>query len=95
MAAYLFVNVGITDPDGFEAYRRAVSATVAAYGGRYLTRGGETEVLEGNWQPKRVVILEFQNVDRLKAWYNSAEYRPLLDLRKRTAITDMVIIDGV
>ncbi len=94
MSAYLFVNLEITDPAGFDAYRKAVSATITAYGGRYLTRGGATEVLEGDWKPKRVVILEFPDVARLKAWYDSPEYRPLIDLRKRTATTDMVILEG-
>jgi len=95
MSAYLFVNIEITDPVGFDEYRKAVSPTIAAHGGRYLTRGGPTEVLEGDWQPRRVVILEFPDVGRLKAWYNSAEYRPLIDVRKRTSITDMVIVEGV
>ena len=95
MAAYLLVNIEITDPAGFEEYRKSVSATIAAYGGRYLTRGGPTEVLEGDWVPKRVVILEFPDLARLKAWYNSPEYRPLMDIRKRTSKGDFVVIDGV
>jgi uncharacterized protein (DUF1330 family) len=95
MAAYLLVNIEITDPAGFEAYRKAVGATIAAYGGRYLTRGGPTEVLEGEWLPKRVVILEFPDSARLKEWYHSPEYRPLMDIRKRTTKGDFVVIDGV
>jgi uncharacterized protein (DUF1330 family) len=95
MAAYLFVNIEITDPEGFDAYRKAVSPTVAAHGGRYITRGGPTEVLEGDFQPRRIVILEFPDVARLQAWYNSPEYRPLIEIRKRTSITDMVIVEGV
>ena len=95
MAAYVLVNIEITDPAGFDAYRKAVSATIAAHGGRYLTRGGPTEVLEGDWIPRRVVILEFPDLARLKAWYTSPEYRPLLELRKRTTKGDLVVIDGV
>ena len=95
MAAYLLVNIEITDPAGFDAYRKAVGATITAHGGRYLTRGGPTEVLEGDWVPKRVVILEFPDLARLKAWYNSPEYRPLMDIRKRTTKGDFVVIDGV
>jgi uncharacterized protein (DUF1330 family) len=95
MSAYLFVNIEITDPAGFDAYRKAVSPTIAAHGGRYITRGGPTEVLEGDWQPRRVVILEFPDVARLKAWYHSPEYRPLIEIRKRTSITDMVIVEGI
>ena len=95
MSAYLFVNIEITDPAGFDAYRKAVPATIAAYGGRYVTRGGPTEVLEGDWKPKRVVMLEFESVARLKAWYDSPEYRPLLELRKKTATSDVVILEGI
>ena len=95
MPAYLFVNIEITDPAGFDAYRKAVSPTIAAHGGRYLTRGGATEVLEGDWQPRRVVILEFPDLARIKAWYNSPEYRPLIEIRKKTSITDMVMVEGV
>jgi len=95
MAAYVLVNIEITDPAGFDEYRKAVSATIAAHGGRYLTRGGPTEVLEGDWVPRRVVILEFPDLARIKAWYNSPEYRPLIEIRKKTSITDMVMVEGV
>ena len=62
MPAYAVVNVEITDSAGFEEYRKAVPATIAAFGGRFLARGGTMEVLEGKWIPKRLVILEFPNV---------------------------------
>jgi uncharacterized protein (DUF1330 family) len=94
MAAYLLVNIEITDPAGFEEYRKAVSATIAAYGGRYLTRGGAMEVPEGEWMPKRPVILEFADLARLKAWYESPEYRPLIELWQRTSKGDLVVLDG-
>jgi uncharacterized protein (DUF1330 family) len=94
MAAYLLVNIEITDPAGFDAYRKAVGATIAAYGGRYIARGGGTQVLEGEWTPRRVVILEFPDIARLKAWYDSPEYRPLIELRQRTSKGDLVAIDG-
>ena len=95
MAAYAIVNVEITDSAGFAEYRKLVPATIAAFGGRFLTRGGATEVLEGEWIPKRLVILEFPDVPTIKAWYHSPEYQQLLELRKRTATSDFVIIDGV
>jgi uncharacterized protein (DUF1330 family) len=95
MAAYALVNVQVTDSAGFLDYRELVPATIAAFGGRYLTRGGATEVLEGGWKPNRLVILEFPDVAALKAWYHSPEYQRLLELRKRTATADFVIIDGV
>lgn len=95
MPAYLFANVEVTDAAGYEQYRQRVSATIEAFGGRYLVRGGVTEVLEGNWTPKRLVILEFPDMGQLKAWYRSPEYRPLLELRQRTATSTLVAVEGV
>jgi len=95
MAAYVVVDIEVTDPTAFERYRNAVTANIAAFGGRYLARGGATEVLEGSWTPKRVVILEFPDMARLKAWYHSPEYAPLLDLRKASAASNLVIVDGI
>ena len=95
MPAYLFANVEVTDAAGYEQYRQRVSATIEAFGGRYLVRGGATEVLEGDWTPKRLVILEFADMTRLNAWYQSPEYRPLLELRQRTAKSTLVAVEGV
>ncbi len=95
MAAYMFANVEITDPVEYEQYRNEVSATIEAYGGCYLARGGAAEVLEGDWVPKRMVILKFADMAQLKAWYHSPEYRPLLELRQRAAKSTLVAIEGV
>ena len=95
MPAYLFANVEVTDAAGYEQYRQRVSATIEAYGGRYLVRGGATEVLEGDWMPKRLVILEFADLAHLNAWYRSPEYKPLIDLRQRTAKSTLVAVEGV
>ncbi len=95
MAAYLVVDIEITDPEVFEEYRKAVSSTIASFGGRYLARGGKTEVLEGQWAPRRLVILEFPTMARLKEWYDSPGYAPLLALRKRSASSNLVITEGI
>ena len=95
MAAYLVADVEVTDPAGYEEYKRQAPATIAAHGGRYLTRGGARDVLEGDWTPKRVVILEFPNMAKLKGWYDSAEYRPLRQIRERTTRSSVVVIEGV
>ena len=95
MPAYLFANVEVTDAAGYEQYRQRVFATIEAYGGRYLVRGGATEVLEGDWMPKRMVILEFPDLGQLKAWYQSPEYHPLLELRQRTAKSTLIAVEGV
>ena len=72
MAAYVIANVEVTDPAAYEEYRAKVPGTIAAYGGRYLARAGATEVLEGDWTPHRLVILEFPSLAQLKAWYKVA-----------------------
>ena len=66
MAAHVIVEIDITDPVGYEEYKRMGTPTVAAYGGKFVVRGGKTEVLEGNWVPKRLVVLEFENMKRAK-----------------------------
>ena len=95
MVAYVIVDIEITDSLAFERYKSAVAANIAAFGGRYLARGGATEVLEGDWMPRRLVILEFPSMTRLKEWYNSPEYAPLLDLRKASASSNLVVTEGV
>jgi uncharacterized protein (DUF1330 family) len=95
MAAYLYANVEVTDPVAYEEYRRQVPAIIAAYGGRYLVRGGATVPLEGDPPANRLVILEFPDMARLRAFYDSAEYRPLLAIRQRAARSTLTAIEGV
>jgi uncharacterized protein (DUF1330 family) len=98
MPAYYIAEHIITDPARFEEYRVEVGPMIASYGGRYLTKGDRHRFPEGgHWKPERVVIIEFPDMDRLNAWYNSAEYRPLFALRKQsTSDMDMVItLEGV
>jgi uncharacterized protein (DUF1330 family) len=95
MSAYIFASVEITDPAAYEEYRRRVPAIIAAYGGRYLARGGTVERLEGNAPVNRLVIVEFPDMVRLKAFYNSVEYQPLLAIRQRAARSNLLAIEGV
>jgi uncharacterized protein (DUF1330 family) len=95
MPAYLFANIEITHPADFEAYRAGVSAVIAAYGGRYLVRGGAVERLEGDAPAGRLVIVEFPDMARLKAFYASVDYQALLTLRQRAARTSLLAIEGV
>jgi uncharacterized protein (DUF1330 family) len=95
MPAYLVAELEVTDPAGFEAYRKGVPATIAAHGGRYLARGGALESLEGGWSPKRMVILEFPSLAQAKAWYTSPEYQELLALRQRSSNSKVVLIEGL
>ena len=95
MAAYLIVDLTITDPSGFEEYRKQVPATIAQYGGRYLVRGGRIECLEGEWAPERIVVLEFPSMEAARRWYDSEEYRGPKTLRMRSATADAIFVEGV
>ena len=95
MTAYLVADIEVTDPDAYAEYRRTVGASIAAFGGRFLARGGATVTLEGNWMPKRLVIVEFDSMERLKAWYDSPEYAPALALRQRASVSSLVMTEGI
>jgi len=95
MAAYIFASVEISDPAAYEEYRRRVPVIITEYGGRYLVRGGAVERLEGDAPLNRLIILEFPDMARLKAFYNSAQYQPLLAMRQRAAISTLLAIEGV
>ena len=95
MAAYAVVNVRVTDPHRYPEYIGRVSQTIERHGGRYLARGGEVEVLEGDWEPQRRVILEFESMERFRQFYDSAEYAPLKRLRHEAADTQFVVVEGL
>ena len=95
MPAYVINDMEITDPQRFEEYKRLSPSTVAAYGGRFLARGGEVTALEGGWQPRRLVMLEFPSVQQAQAWLNSPEYAPARTLRQLSANSRMVVIEGM
>jgi uncharacterized protein (DUF1330 family) len=94
MAAYLIAEHLISNAGLFEEYRSKVAPMIERYGGRYLTRGGSHEALDGEWKPTRVVIIEFPDMSVLKAWYCSAEYQPLIALRRGAATDVLIAIDG-
>jgi uncharacterized protein (DUF1330 family) len=95
MAAYFIVDLDVHDPQGIEEYRRLVPATIERHGGRYLVRGGAHQVIEGDWHPKRVVVLEFPSVEAARRWYDSADYRELRALRHRTSRANTILVEGV
>jgi uncharacterized protein (DUF1330 family) len=95
MSAYVIVEIEILDSAGYEEYKKLASATVEKYGGKYVVRGGKTEVLEGDWNPKRIVVLKFESARRAKEWLNCEEYREPRKMRHRTAKTNMVVVEGV
>ena len=96
MAAYVIVDVDVTDQQAYEEYRRQVPATLERYGGRFAVRGGRYETLEGSWQPQRIVVLEFPDYARARAWYDSPEYQAIIPLRERHARTNfLTLVEGV
>jgi len=77
-----------------ERYKKLAPSAVALYGGKYIARGGAVETLEGNWSPKRLVILEFPTAERAKQWLNSDEYSAARKLRHQTSATQMIVVEG-
>jgi uncharacterized protein (DUF1330 family) len=95
MSAYFIVDIDTHDAAGLEEYRNQVPATLTKYGGRFIVRGGKFERLEGTWQPKRLVLLEFPSVEQAKRWYDSEEYRPLKAMRLKASSSNLILVDGV
>jgi uncharacterized protein (DUF1330 family) len=93
--AFVIANITIVDPVRYEDYRRMVPATLVPFGGRFVARGGQTEVLEGEWRPSRLVLLEFPSVERARAWWNSPEYAEARALRQATSTGTLIILEGV
>ena len=94
MTAYVISDIKVNDSAAYPEYVALSPATVAAYGGRFLARAGRTEKLEGDWLPTRLVILEFESIERAKQWLDSPEYAPVKALRHKAAHTNMVVIEG-
>ena len=94
MSAYVIVDIEVLDPEGYKEYVKVAPATMTQYGGRYIARGGKNETLEGDWHANRLVILEFENSEKAKAWLNSPEYAPARKLRHKYAKSNMVVVEG-
>ncbi len=95
MTAYIIVQIEVTDPDTFEAYRAQVPPTLERFGGEYIVRGGDQEVLEGDWTFPRTVVLEFPSMDQAKAWHASAEYEGPKALRQSASKGNMIAVEGL
>jgi uncharacterized protein (DUF1330 family) len=94
MAGYVIANVVWKDSESLAVYKRLMPSSVKKYGGRFLVRGGTTEVLEGEWSPA-LVLIEFPTVEQARQWYGSEEYRPALEIRQRAADNELLIVEGV
>ena len=95
MSAYVIADITVNDPERYEEYKKLAPPAIAAYGGKYLARGGKSEKLEGNWEPNRVVILEFESIEKAKEWIDSPEYSEARALRNKTASSDMIVVEAL
>jgi uncharacterized protein (DUF1330 family) len=95
MAGYVVALDEVTDPEGFARYREMVPAIIEQFGGRFLVRGGKAQALEGDWEPSRLIIIEFPSVEQARAWWASEEYAEAKALRQRTANTTLTVVEGV
>jgi uncharacterized protein (DUF1330 family) len=95
-AAYVIVEMKVSDPEQYKQYMAAAPATVAAHGGEYIVRGGRHESLEGDWQPARVAVLKFPSYEQAKAWYDGEQYRGVRAKRAgATEYFNMIVVEGV
>ena len=95
MAGYMVGNITVTDPETFAEYGKRVPATVAQFGGTYVVRGGTPEKIEGNYDPVRIVILQFDSVEKAREWYDSDVYAPLKEMRMKASSGDLYFVEGV
>ena len=93
MPAYVIVDVKISNHEDYEEYKKLTPASITAYDGKFIVRGGKTETLEGDWDPERIVVLEFPTVERAKEWWASEMYAPAKQIRQRTASTQMIVVE--
>ena len=95
MAAYVIVEIEIVDPVGFDEYRKRVVPIVEKWGGRYIAVSDRVETLEGDWKPKRIVVIEFPSTEQAKEWFGCEEYREPSKIRHRTSKTNMVLVEAM
>lgn len=94
MPAYLIADVDITDQDTYQTYTTQVPPILHQYGGRFLVRGGKTEVVEGDWRPSRLVVLQFDDAAAARRFYDSKEYQAIIEFRHRAASTRLILAEG-
>ena len=95
MAAYVLVQVDVKDPVRYEDYKAMVPPSIEKFGGRFLVRGGKTHTMEGDWSPRRLVVVEFPSVEQATAWWSSAEYAEAKALRQATSASQLIIAEGI
>ena len=94
MAASMIVDNEVTDPEGFREYQKRVGSTLESYGGHSLFEGERMRILEGDWHLHRLILLEFPSVEQARRWYQSDAYAPVKDIRLKTALTQVILVQG-
>ncbi len=95
MPAYIIAEISIHNPVEYEDYKKLTPPSLKPFDGKFVVRGGKAETLEGDWVPERIVVLEFPDVEKANAWWNSEEYASAKALRQRTSYTNMIVVPGV
>jgi uncharacterized protein (DUF1330 family) len=94
MPAYIIADVTIHNPVEYEDYKKLTPQSLIPFGGKFIVRGGPAETLEGEWQPGRLVVIEFPSIEQAKAWWNSPGYAPAKALRQRTSTASLIVVPG-
>ncbi len=95
LAAFLISDVSVRDADAFQTYRTRAAASIARHGGRYLVRGGEIDPLEGTWNPRTIIVVEFPSLEQAHIWYRSPEYASALEVRDKALSRNLILVDGI
>lgn len=95
MPAYVIVEIEVTDPQTYEGYKKLTPGTLALYEGKFVVRGGQTETLEGDWKPNRIVVLEFPTIEKARSWYQSPEYTAAKKIRQQASTGKMILVEGI
>jgi uncharacterized protein (DUF1330 family) len=94
MPAYIIADIAVSDPEGYAPYRPLAAASIARFGGRFLVRGGNTELLEGAPAPDRIVVIEFPDAETARRWYRSEEYQSALKIRQAASHGRLILVEG-
>ncbi len=94
MPAYVIADIDVHDAEAYRPYPPLVDETLGSFGGRFLVRGGEHEVLEGDWQPHRLVVIEFPTIDEARRWYDSEAYAGAMAIRKSASDGNIILVAG-
>lgn len=95
MTAFVILDIEVTDPTGYEDYKKLAAPSLEPYGGKYIVRGGKTENLEGDWSPSRIVMIQFESMEKGRAWINSPEYSEARALRHKYAVSKAIVVEGI